>query len=185
MKSIKELHKQELSKTWKDQKMIDYCLNSVGEYVVFPDNTFTTIDKPKIETRFCFGESGYDYEDALKAADHARKSEQYFISENLRSLDETIDDLKSFSRSYWIPLKTKRYISSPDNSLLVSVSFEKRSRYESDSFWRTGTPLTEQEIKLLIEGYEKVRASFEKRLRTYLKRYGLTKVHAWTYWRDA
>jgi hypothetical protein len=25
---------------------------------------------------------------------------------------------------------------------------------------------------------------FEKRLRTYLKRYGLSKIHSWTYWAD-
>jgi hypothetical protein len=36
----------------------------------------------------------------------------------------------------------------------------------------------------IIEGYEQVFADFVKRLQSYLKRYGLTKLDTWTYWID-
>ena len=42
-----------------------------------------------------------------------------------------------------------------------------------------------ENLKRVIEGHKIVKAKFEKRLNTYLKKYGLTKVHAWSYWRDA
>ena len=50
---------------------------------------------------------------------------------------------------------------------------------------KTRDEISEEDRERLYEGYVKLCNDFEKRLRTYLKRYGLTKVHSWTYWRDA
>ena len=44
--------------------------------------------------------------------------------------------------------------------------------------------LTREEIYSLIKGYEEVRQMFTKRLKTYLKKYGLSKLNVWTYLRD-
>lgn len=38
---------------------------------------------------------------------------------------------------------------------------------------------------MLIKAVEYRLKQFEKRLHTYLKRYGVSKIHTWTYWRDA
>ena len=45
--------------------------------------------------------------------------------------------------------------------------------------------LTEDECELLYYTARAEQEKFEKRLNTYLKRYGLSKCHYWTYWLDA
>ena len=58
------------------------------------------------------------------------------------------------------------------------------NRWELENKGQEARPLTTEEIDIVIEAYKKARAAFEKRLNTYLKRYGMSKVETWTYWRD-
>ena len=44
---------------------------------------------------------------------------------------------------------------------------------------------TVEEIELILQAYKEAAADHEKKVRSYLKRYGTSKVNAWTYWRDA
>ena len=44
--------------------------------------------------------------------------------------------------------------------------------------------LTDAEKNAILYGVEVVKEQFKKRLNTYLKRYGLTKIHSWTYLSD-
>ena len=44
--------------------------------------------------------------------------------------------------------------------------------------------MSDNEIKQAIVILKEERAKFEKRLHTYLKRYGTSKLHTWTYWAD-
>jgi hypothetical protein len=37
----------------------------------------------------------------------------------------------------------------------------------------------------ILEGLKREREKFDKRLQTYLKRYGTSKIRTWTYWADA
>lgn len=41
--------------------------------------------------------------------------------------------------------------------------------------------LDTDDIQRIIDGLQEVRKSFDKRLNTYLKRYGLSKINAWSY----
>ncbi|MBQ1357138.1 MAG: hypothetical protein IIY64_01270, partial [Aeriscardovia sp.] len=45
--------------------------------------------------------------------------------------------------------------------------------------------LTADEIDIIINAWKQAAAAHEKKVDAYLKRYGTSKVHAWTYWRDA
>ena len=47
------------------------------------------------------------------------------------------------------------------------------------------TECTDEEKKLILKGLKFARKCFEARLDTYLKRYGVSKLHTWTYWADA
>lgn len=47
-----------------------------------------------------------------------------------------------------------------------------------------GVKITVDEAIKLRAGYEEAKANFRKRLDTYLKKYGLTCVESYTYWRD-
>ena len=48
----------------------------------------------------------------------------------------------------------------------------------------THTVLSRDEINNITAGYEEVEKTFTKRLNTYLKRYGTSKLNVWTYLRD-
>jgi hypothetical protein len=45
--------------------------------------------------------------------------------------------------------------------------------------------MTSEQRAEIIKALEWSRGEFEKRLNTYLKRYGTSKIHTWTYWADA
>ena len=46
------------------------------------------------------------------------------------------------------------------------------------------TLMTENDCAKALTILKDERANFEKRLQIYLKRYGVSKLHTWTYWAD-
>ena len=119
-----------------------------------------------------------DEEDEKRASDmahHAANSPIYFINENLKPLNRWIEDLQD---SKWTWTKRTRYIGECDPHL---VSIETHHSWEVPP---EQIPLTETEIQNIVAGYEEVKVAFTKRLNTYLKRYGLSKLNTWTYLRD-
>jgi hypothetical protein len=46
-------------------------------------------------------------------------------------------------------------------------------------------PMTVEDRQAILAGLKREREKFEKRLQTYLKRYGVSKIRTWTYWADA
>ena len=143
------------------------------------DGELLPFDKEHIKTDFCFGESGYDYEDAQRSAHVARNSQQYFIDENLAPISERIKDIEN----------------SRDNEVYIGHSGIKgratytvtnaMTKFNYPWMLKDMRPATEAEKKAILEALNAVRQDLEKRVKTYLKRYGTSKVHAWTYWRDA
>lgn len=146
----------------------------VGYVVELSDGSLFRISKPSIEKRFCYADH---LENAFDCVHKIRTDPEFFISENLRKeCDRTINDLKEDWRDLWV-----QNASYPLNqeSRLKSVVPGCRANYEH------ARPLSSEDRKRIIEVYRIVRADFEKRLRSYVKRYGLKSVHAWTYWADA
>ena len=85
----------------KSPKMVDYCMKKTAYIIPLDNEDIATIDKPDIETSFCFG-YGYcgvsdeeDYQDAAKMASHARTNQDYFINENLKGINELLEALRS------------------------------------------------------------------------------------------
>lgn len=183
---MKELLTQEYSKVWKtDAKMVKYCVNKVSDVAVMSDGSLVVIEKPHIKTSFCFGESGYDIEDAENAAHYAKTSEQYFIDENMRYtyFDREMAYLTNYINggAGQTPYIYGAYWDTGYNCKLRNVRFYAYHETAPSD----GKVLSADDAKVLLEAYKSAKAKFEKRLRTYLKRYGLSKVHSWTYWRDA
>lgn len=162
----------------ENEKWISYYDSSYQRVVKTDDEKFVKIDKPRINTSFCFGESGYDMDDAIAACRRADSDQDYFRSENLRDLDRRINLLKN--GNVWIVFGQYR------DSREVSLFFSEK--YCGPGIWYRDDEIREVsdgERARLLEAYEDVRASFVKRIDSYLKRYGLSKVRSWTYWRDA
>lgn len=174
---------------WRnDQSMIDFCLKKAGYIVELENGDIVVIDKPEIKKDFCFGysDSRYDTEDYDRAnacADHARNSVDYFIEQNMVEIDNMIALYEGKDADRWVFKVCIPYSGQPRDSKFKSI-FMYRPWDESE-YSKQFPVLGDADRQRMIEGYKAVRAAFEKRLNTYLKRYGLSKVHAWSYWQDA
>ena len=205
MKANKELLREEYKKVWESPKMIDYCTNKVATMAILPDGSIVTVDKESIEKDFCFGESGYDYDDAQNMAAYARKSEEYFKEENMKSFKSQINDLTEAldlrDTRYILTIYPRQYIGQTEDCRLVGLEW-KRFADVIDAcggsvtleelpgkvvkFWDQERRIaTKEEIELILEAVKEAAEAHEKKVNTYLKKYGTSKVHSWTYWRDA
>lgn len=169
-----------------DRGMVDFCLKEAAHIVELTNGDIIVIEKPRIKKDFCFGyrDSRYDteeYDEANAAADHARSSTDYFLAENLAEIDKTIELLGSEEWNSWDYHICRHYHSQPEGSKLKKlIAF-----YWHEDRGQKYPKLEGEDRARVLEGYKVVRASFEKRLHSYLKRYGMSKVNAWSYWVDA
>lgn len=194
----------EYAKIWDTPDMVDYCTNKVAACAVLPSGELIPIEKRKIETRFCFGESGYDYEEAIGAATLARTSKEYFKRENMKHFGEILQDIENhlhLAGNYLMAIAAPY-----DNTdcKIRYICFEKISKILDDlggsahldslklgqTITEAGSGrkyriLTDEEAKIILDACKKAASAHEKKVDAYLKRYGLSKVRAWTYWRDA
>lgn len=183
--------RERYAKAWgDDSRMIDFCCGKISRAVWLDDGTAFIWEKPSIETDFCFGESGYDYDEAQEMAAHARNSQEYFKRENLREFDAILAALEGDGKGVYqgaqpyirqISYHGAGAIGLSELQWLRTVDFFDMSEQQKKSI---RLPYAE-ELEKIIEGYKAERTAFEKRLDTYLKRYGMSKVNSWTYWREA
>ena len=170
-----------------DQKMVDYCVKEAGYIVELVNGDIVAISKPRIEKNFCFGysDSRYDTEDYDRAnamAEHASKSQEYFIEENLKGIDEMIALLEGKDSGRWVFKVCIPYSRQPMDSKLKGI--HQYNRWDESEYGKNFPELAGEDLQRVIDGFKAVRADFVKRLNTYLKRYGLSKVHSWSYWQD-
>lgn len=194
-KELKLLFIAELSKAWTNPKMIDYCSKQAA--ILFTDDNggIYEIKKPTIETSFCFGAglnglaTDEELNSAYKAEDYASTHESYFIHENLREINRWISDLQEIraevaaghSGRYAI-VTGPHYSSQTEDCKLMSFGIVDKFCYSISEKSTICEDVTF--IDRIISAYEQVKTDFIKRLNTYLKRYGLTKIKTWTYISD-
>lgn len=170
-----------------------YARRKVGYIVELDNGDIYEIEKPRIEKDFCFG-YGYcgistqeEYEAAASMSDKAETDQNYFLRENLRGIDEWIADLESPDVYAY---KFVHYTGQPEGSKLKGIRLvgylSQTPEYSPHMYHNLKdlAELTQEERKALADGYREVRKAFEKRLNTYLKKYGLSKVRSWTYLSD-
>lgn len=178
-------YKTMIFKRWEgDKEMCDWCFRTTQEAIEF-DGCFYEIKKPKIKTNFCFGYGCYlqstdEEEDRANGmVDYARSSTSYFLEKNLEDLTKRITALEKEGATVYLRLY-------PDNFEAVYGVFtgdlpkNENGKYTN---WRDeyDRKATTQEATELLNAFKRVRDSFVKRLNTYLKRYGLSKINAWSY----
>lgn len=188
-KAIEEA-KAEYVKVWKgDEKMIKFCQGEINNAVRLSDGRIVIVKKQKLKTDFCFGYSdcgqGMDYDEALRAEQVARKNEDYFRRKNLEDLQEKIDLLKTKKEESWhmdAYLRQSNYCSYGPINIHEVVGLHRHAFEEQK--WGTYVEIPEADRQLIIAMYEEEKAKMSKRIDTYLKRHGLSKLRTWTYWRD-
>jgi hypothetical protein len=112
-------------------------------------------------------------------ADKETRLAAYFKSENLAQFDNKIEritkgeEYSNDKRVWWG--------SCYNNGKRIELCF-----YSSYNRCDEGYKLcTDEEKQLILKGLRFGRDLFERRLDSYLKRYGTSKLHTWTYWADA
>ena len=190
-KKLKEVLKKELENYWKNQKMSNYCFKKTSFVVKFKDGGLLAIEKPSIQKDFCFGyhDSKHNtdsFDNANRMAHKAEKNVNYFMEQNLKDIERKIEVIdKELSRKH-----------NRDTNIIVFGQYSGQSkdsklrcwaveRYGEEQDYDDKRKLDPEEIKMLKDGYLETKKAFTKRLQIYLKRYGLSKVKAWSYWRDA
>jgi hypothetical protein len=154
--------KDEYDKNYYLRRYIGAVKTSVG---------FLLIEKPKIENSFCFSDEGeeYEYYKSLRADD--KKMERHFLNKNLEQFNNLIDAIKDKKEIIY-------YLCENDNIRLCLHSHYRHGSFENKQ-------LSKEDCEIVLRALEYGKGEFEKRLNTYLKKYGTSKLHTWSYWANA
>lgn len=204
-KQTKEMLRNEYAKEWDTERMISYCTNKAAAVALLGDSILP-IDKKSIKKHFCFGEDGGEsYDAALSMARTARTSADYFKRENMQehiewieALQEQLDFCNNSEKmppDWWYLIghhkKSKiAYIYTAKLTDIINAlggsCFVRDLPGTKIDFWgATYTIPGAGDLEKIIEAYKEAAAQHEKRVNTYLKKYGLEYVHSWTYWINA
>lgn len=179
---------------------LKYLHKSIG-YIFMHDDKYVIINKPKLQTDFCFGyglngvSTIKENDDANRMVNHANNDQNYFIEKNLEEINNTLERLSNLKKSLinnktaiftnnnnYCPYVFTIFNSYPQTELIQSINSMPYSYYERNKQILNSHILDNLDlINKYIDAYEIVKTDFIKRLHTYLKRYGLSKIHAWSY----
>lgn len=185
---------QEWTKVWKDKSMLDYERKKFSGAVRIQNGGIVYFEKPSIENRFCFHDEGPGYDFYREVTSSEESLAQYFKTKNLADYDKRIGGLQSLEHwscgddYYGLTWYIVRESYSGETAPLNLYAY----RALRDSFVRDNPSICDKAVKMtdadrvtILQGLQRQREKFEKRLDTYLKRYGVSKIHTWTYWADA
>lgn len=178
--ALRKEYRQRQARRWNNkEKMVEYCTNKAARLVKLSSGDIFAIDKPNIETRFCFGYSlnthdTEDYDDANRMTASLQKNERYFKEQNLSKFREEMDILQGKGRF----ANNVPFFHSKDG--IARLDFCRRD----EAMREDAIPCTEEDKRAIVDAYQIELKAFDKRLNTYLKRYGMKNIRTWSYWRD-
>lgn len=182
------LLKEEFAKIWVSEHMRSYCLKTVSNCVRTSFGGLVIFEKPKIETNFCFGyhDSITDTESYDTANDACENfSEKQFLKKNLADMQHALG-LYEYSAKHEGPAVKQLYFAKRDSCSNIYKDLFLDEYDAKDKAWRFDglTKATEEDFQKCYIAQKQEYEKFEKRLKSYLKRYGTKKLHTWTYWAD-
>lgn len=193
-KKLKEKYMDIICKdVWAGNEKMQGYARKTCEYVIELSNgNIIDIDKPSIKKDFCFGYGMYARSTAKEEAradalaENAETNTEYFIHENMKQVTEKIVILQEALVGKKEVYTFIRYTGEPDTSDLMGWKCCKVWENPEYEPWkwndlRMVRKLEKDDIQRIIDGYEEVETRFMKRLQTYLKKYGLSKLNVWTY----
>lgn len=148
-------------------------------------------EKPSIQTQFPFDDEDKDDINMCGQMHNNRpKAREYFLRYNLNHCQELyhLDYFEKEHGSYAQGKKLcicKKYKDGREVYVVYRLSAWELENMQRLYPWANYTELTPDELKQYHKLLKNEKAQFTDRLQKYLKRYGTTKVHAWTYWANA
>lgn len=149
---------------------LEYYKSRFSTGIRFPEGVYL-FQKPRIENDFCFRDEGPEYDYYKELCNDKKLLEEHFIAHNMEQVrepkeGETMYIIKdSWSTDGRVYIRWSNYPYIPARDQIV----------------REATEREEQEYRLQLRA---VRAEFGKRVDRYLKRFGTSKLHIWSYWAD-
>lgn len=110
--------------------------------------------------------------------------EKNFIDENLKKIKEILDLFEGKKKYDYEDSKKLYFIKKYDNSNIYN--FYLLDEHTANE-WKLGKliPATKEDFEKCFAAQKEEYEKFEKRIKSYLKRYGTKKLKKWTYWADA
>ena len=117
-----------------------------------------------------------------------------------RDYIKALEESKDENGNCWLHIEDIHYTGQPEDCKIRIFQFARTTEVleqTGPAFLRelfgkqikirgcAGHIATQEEIDAILTAYKEAAADHEKKVRSYLKRYGTSKVNAWTYWRDA
>ena len=154
----------------KSDEMYDWCIKQVNGAVKLSSGHIVVFRKRDIETHFCygFGQNGVTTEREMReAAESAEniKHKEAFIRANLEGFPDYAEESEYYE------------LKEANGSRIVGIVDGRHCQYAGGHFRR----LTAEDIRLVRAEAEVQKQGFVKRLETYWKRYGASKLRTWTY----
>lgn len=187
----KEELREEFLRVWgKDVKMVEWSVKNHPTSIRLSSGKVIVFDKKYIETEFWIGYSdcgqGRTYDEANRQQEGiCANMEKYFIAKNMQEVKSLLEKAKNPEYSIYICDQYDR----KDGHNFVNFylfdrewgdSFERTQRF-SKNFHKVENS---EDIALIRWAIEQDAQKFEKRLKTYLKRFGTKKLRCSTYWLD-
>ena len=178
MKTTIEELKKEYEKVWTTEKgtseqMVDYCMKKIALCLKTEDGYFYILEKKKLNTEFFISEgSNRSIDEALTICKEIKTKEDFFIEDNLRNINRLINTIKNNKNNLFFAEMYK-------NSKIVAITTTKYDILNKEN--RKLTPDEEIEVLKICEKYKELQT---KKINSYLKRFGLSKIKANTYWCD-
>ena len=184
---------ESIKNNWKSERMIKHCISRLSNDCTLSDGHIMTFEKPYIKTSFCYGYSlsssdSESYDRAGELAYNAQKDVINFINENI--------DYSGIKRIYEKLKKAEKVYCNLDHYGFITVEnlHDEHEECRLRCLYGTQSEIYKQYIqfelnnddkKLIMGKLSEELQKFVKRLNTYLKKYGLSCVKSWSYWRDA
>ena len=187
MNKYMNIVKTELQKD--NTKRHERARKECAHIVEFSDGKMVVLEKPILKKDFCFGMgmcgnyTQNELSDAENVAEIARRNTTYFIEENMKQINIKMDELNEVLSN-----NLECYIFKISVDLMnYSVVEIGNNPIQAPYIWKGLScvqKLSNDDILLLLAGFEEVKKLFSKGLNTYLKRYGLNKINVWTFCRN-
>ena len=178
---------------WRnDESMVKHCMKKVDTAVYLSDGSIYYTEKEYIKKDFCFGysDSDRDTEDYDRANDMARyamENEEYFRDKNLSGCIDKYNKIRNARYLY----AHARYMGDDDTEPLFVCLLPLNEPIELAMEYNrwinrklTYKLVSNEDRRLILQANQEHIKHHTKRINTYLKKYGLSKVNAWSYWQD-
>lgn len=198
-KALLEEYMQEMTKVYPDDSsMLDYHRKEWSGGVKLANGGILHFEKPMIDSSFCFHDEGPQYEFYRHMMDDREtRLRNYFLHKNLDAMDEQIRALEcnchfsedechsSYFNSEWFIYRVCYNSQREPLNVWRHLALSYWDRERQAEWYKDLQPMCDEDRLTILEGLKREREKFNKRLQTYLKRYGTSKIRTWTYWADA